>query len=207
MLSVLQLHKKSSNGICRTLVMKWMCERAHGRDFWDWLMPGGRLNVGAVANVAIQHINVGKVDVDPTTMRGMLEQRPGSWREDLSGSTAMMDQYMRYYGNLTTSTQLFVKGKAKHYTADIEGGVPDEMGRLVRDEPPPNPAFLFGGMTGGGGGHALGAETIAGGSVQFYDPNLGEAEFDTADGFADWMKALGQLVYKKYNMLNYEWYN
>ena len=89
MFSVLQLHKKSSQGICRTLVMKWMCERAHGRDFWDWLTPGGKLNVGAVANVTIQHINVGKVDVDPTTMRGMLEQREGSWREDLSGSTAM----------------------------------------------------------------------------------------------------------------------
>ena len=27
MKSVLQLHEGSSNGICRTLVMKWMCER------------------------------------------------------------------------------------------------------------------------------------------------------------------------------------
>jgi len=54
MKSVLSLHRGSSEGVCRTLVMKW------SRDFWDWLMPGVVVSTAVVANVCIQHINVGK---------------------------------------------------------------------------------------------------------------------------------------------------
>lgn len=215
MLSVLQLHARSSRGICQTLVMKWMCERAHGRDFWDWLCPGGKLSVAAVANVAIQHIQIGTTNGKETYYdnlqnipeKSRVNRTPG-WRV-FEGKSAGIKDYLRYYGQLATSTQLFEIGKANHYAETVKGKLPEKIGSLVRDEPPPNPAFFYAAMhdQNDASGHGLGVETLPGGQLQFYDPNLGEVAFESAAGFADWMKALGKLVYRDFVKVDYEWFN
>ncbi len=198
MLSVLRSHVRSSSGICLTLAKKWMCELSNGRDFWDWMMPGGQLNAAAAASITIQHVDKGRADVPETTS--------GQRAPSHSGTTDA--QFLAFYGQLESS-KLVIPGGASGFGNPPAGEVPAALGAVVRDKRPPAQAYaLFNMHADGASGHSVAAEAMNYGMVRFYDPNIGEMVFERADSFAGWMAdVLGSEVYQTYTAFNYRWYS
>jgi hypothetical protein len=195
---MLGLNDRSSNGICRGMVNKWIVELANGRDYWSWLAPNGKVNSAAVGNIMVQHIDVGKVNVQKTSGKNVL------WPER-SGSGALDGDYLKFYG-VVPATQNFTSGSARAWANPVAGKVPEEVGTMLKNNVPSGSAYVFFGMSGGGSGHALGAWT-AGENVKFYDPNIGQIDFPAADNVARWLaEAVGTTVYKKYDAVSCQWY-
>lgn len=199
MRAMLGLSEKTNSGICRTMVAKWFIELANGRDYWSWLAPQGKVNSAAVGNLMTVFSDVGKRDVEQTTIEDVRNPRRGK------GSSAYFDDYLRLYG-VVPSQQTFATGRQSGSKRVSGGRAPEEAGVLIRDMAPGAAAFAFIGMSAYPKGHAVGA-FVGGGQVKYYDPNVGQIDFPSTAALARWLaEAVAKLVYGDYTLVSWDWY-
>lgn len=158
------LHGQTVGGVCRGLVEKWL---VMGEAFWPWLCPDGKVNAAAVGNIMTHHVNPGMLYGNEAFERG-----DGAYSID----------YFRFRGLIVVPPDRNIPS--------VAGNLFTQIGELIRQEPPNEIALfsLWMYVYGGTDGHALGMRTTDRGTLRFYDPNLGEIEFDSRDGFKDWME-------------------
>ena len=202
MRAMLGMNDKTNNGICRTMVAKWFIELKNARDYWSWLTPGGKVNSAAVGNLMMVFADIGKLDVEPTTVEDIKNPKRGK------GSTAYFANYLSLYG-VFPSKQTFTTGEQNGYSMVAGGRAPEEAGRVIRDMAPGAAAYAFIGMSKGlSSGHAVGAFVAADRSTKYYDPNIGQIDFPSTADLAKWLaKSVGALVYADYTRVGWDWYD
>jgi hypothetical protein len=152
---------------------------AKGEDFWEWLCPDGKVNAAAATNVAFDHLE---------TRNAIYQERfralPGRDVNTVVQTENGDSYYFRFYGGLEVESE-------RSFSSAAGGNMYRSFGNYISDELTGRVAYLYLGIHPpevAKSGHALGLKAKSDGKLCFYDPNIGEFEFDSPGGFKDWLE-------------------
>lgn len=163
----------TSRGACQGIANWWLIKRALGQDFWEWFGPP---TCAAPASTR-KHGAAGEpvlVIKEIMNAQNTLFKIPGMTRAG-NQSGAVNYVLAKTQGHLVTKRGMVVRENQTWKSFAYEIAVAKGY-------------VTIGFSRTGWGGHAIAAHVCNDGSVEFFDPNYGEFEFDSTPAFFAWME-------------------